>query len=95
MEENNLRKSLIFNKDEYDIKYQTALNKQFDYEKNTLPDSPKYIIDKFPDELVDPFYKCEPVKCYKRNWIKTLVSKKKIRLINQDFDLDLVYIYLI
>jgi hypothetical protein len=92
MEENNLRKSLIFNKDEVDSKYQLALNKQFDYEKNTLPDSFKYQIEEFPDELVDPFYKCEPVSCHKRNWIKSLVSKRKIRLINSDFDLDLVYL---
>ena len=72
-------------------KYKNALNKQFDYEKNDLPDADKYQIEKFSDKLVEPFHKCQPISCYKRNWVKSLVSKKKIRLINNDFDLDLVY----
>ncbi len=95
MEEINFRKSLLINNDEFDSNYKEALKKDFDYEKNSLPQSEKYEIDKFPDDLVEPFHKCEPVSFLKRNYLKSLVSKKKIRLINPDFDLDLVYEYLI
>ena len=90
MEENNLRKSLIFNKDAVDSKYTSALNKQFDYEKNAQPEIEKYAIEHFEDSLADRFFKSEPTSCLKRNWLKCLVSKKKIRLVNNQFDLDLV-----
>lgn len=90
MEENNLRKSLIFNKDFWDPKYNLALTKQFDYEKNNMPIIEKFQLEKFNDELVEPFYKCEKISCYRRNWIKSLISKKKIRFLTKDFDLDLM-----
>lgn len=48
-------------------------------------------LSNFSDELAPRFYKCEPIFCLKRKFIKKIVSKKKIRLINNEFDLDLMY----
>ncbi len=44
----------------------------------------------FLDEFVPRFYKCEPIFCLRKKFIKKIISKKKIRLINKDFDLDLM-----
>ncbi len=44
----------------------------------------------FNDELAPRYYNCEDVPCYKKNYFKAIVSNKRIRLINRDFDLDLM-----
>jgi len=49
-------------------------------------------LNEFNDEFAEPLYKCEEISCLKLNFIKKLVSKKKVRLVNKDFDLDLIYI---
>jgi len=46
--------------------------------------------DKFNDQLAPRYYLCEEVGFYKKNHFKALVSNKRIRLINKQFDLDLV-----
>ena len=47
--------------------------------------------DKFSDELAPRYFRCEQVAFFKKNYFKALISNKRIRLINQNFDLDLVY----
>lgn len=90
MVENSMRISLLQSKNENEKKYKDLIEKEFDYEKNTFVENEKYNCEKFNDKLVDKFYKCEPVNCFKTNFIKKLVSKQKIRFISKDFDLDLV-----
>ena len=68
----------------------------FDYEidtyiKNKL-NSIINSLNKFPDNLVNRYYKCESIPFYYKKCIKSLVSKKKIRLQKGKFDLDLCYI---
>jgi hypothetical protein len=91
MEENTLRNSLILTKDEQEKKYKKAVELNFDYEKN----STKFMeeegkIDTFKDSLAEKLYNCENVNFLKKNFVKSLVSKQKIRFTNQMFDLDLM-----
>ena len=46
--------------------------------------------DHFDDEIVEKFYRCKNISFYKKNWLKSLISKNKIRFTNNKFDLDLV-----
>lgn len=46
--------------------------------------------DKFNDQLAPRYHLCEEVAFFKKNYFKALVSNKRIRLINKQFDLDLV-----
>jgi hypothetical protein len=87
--EKSKRESLLQTKDEIEKKYAAKLNYEFDYEinKNTKSEGN----DALNDEFVDRFYKCEDISLLKRQWIKKLVSKNKIRLVNNEFDLDLMY----
>jgi hypothetical protein len=78
MEENMLRHSLVSSKDEMDSKYKKTAKKVFDYEKNTSLNEEKYKVDVFNDCLVQPFYNCESVSIFKKNFIKSLVSKGAI-----------------
>jgi hypothetical protein len=91
MEENTLRNSLILTKDEQEKKYKKAVELNFDYEKN----STKFMeeegkIDTFKDSLAETLYNCENVNFLKKNFVKSLISKQKIRFTNQMFDLDLM-----
>ena len=77
------------------LKSKTLFDLKFDYEIDTYINnlSEKIIsINSFPDNLVPPKYKCEPISCWDRKYIKSIVSKKKIRLQKKNFDLDLSYI---
>ncbi len=58
--------------------------------ENENQDSPtQNNLNFYLDELAERFYKCEPIFWMKKKFIKKYISKKKIRLINKDFDLDL------
>jgi len=46
--------------------------------------------DRFNDQLAPRYFRSEEVAFYKKNHFKALVSNKRIRLINKEFDLDLV-----
>jgi hypothetical protein len=85
--EKSKRESLLTTKTEVEIKYAGKLDLQFDYEINkTKLDDMKDL----NDEFVDRFYKCETINFFRRQWVKKLVSKNKIRLVNNEFDLDLM-----
>ena len=83
----NKKEALLLSKEEIDRKYNNKLNFTFDYEINNYNLQEIECID---DQLADKFYKCETINILKRKWIKKLVSKNKIRLINSEFDLDLM-----
>ncbi len=89
--EKTLRQSLLAVKDEIDKKYEKKLELKFDYEINNYNSGD---IEDIGDALVERFYKCEQINILKRKWVKKLVSKNKIRLVNTDFDLDLMYYYI-
>ncbi len=90
MEEKSMKISLLKSRDEADYKYKDLINKDFDYEKNVYKENENINSNKFDDSLASRYYLCENICFMKRNLIKGLVSKKKIRMINKDFDLDLV-----
>lgn len=94
---NILQDSFIKSKDPQEIKYKKYADYEFDYEINTYDlekeeENSMFKIEKFPDELAPKFYKCEKINVLNRKWIKTIVSRNKIRLVNSKFDLDLMYI---
>jgi hypothetical protein len=84
--EKSKRESLLATKSEIEIKYAGKLDLQFDYEVCQKGES----VNEVGDEFVDRFFKCETISYFRRQWIKKLVSKNKIRLVNNDFDLDLM-----
>ena len=93
MEETSLRSSLVNTKSDEEKKYIKAVNLNFDYQKNHLElinFEKLNLLEKFSDNLVDKLYNCEKVSIFKKNFIKGLVSKKKIRFTNNLFDLDLM-----
>ena len=69
---------------------------RFDYEiDNVLFSSNDDRIPKensFPDELVPKYYKCEEISLCSKKILKAIISKQKIRMQKNSFDLDLVYI---
>jgi len=75
-----------------------SLNKKETFDKvinssddcNDLKDKIQNDLNNYFDELAPRFYKCEPIFFYKKNFLKKMISKKKIRLINSEFDLDLM-----
>lgn len=69
------------------FKLEKPQNNNIDFSKE---EKISYCLDSFKDELAPRYYKCEPICCLKKKLFKGLVSKKKIRLINKDFDLDLM-----
>ncbi len=81
------RQSLLILKDEIDKKYDKKLEMKFDYEISNYNSAG---VDDIDDSLIQRFYKCEDINTLKRKWIKKLVSKNKIRLVNSEFDLDLM-----
>ena len=81
------RQSLLVIKDEIDKKYDKKLEMKFDYEISNYNSAD---IEDIGDGLVERFYKCEDINILKRKLIKKLVSKNKIRLVNSEFDLDLM-----
>ena len=48
--------------------------------------------NKFPDEEVERYYKCESDSICSKNCIKEIVSEGRIRMHRRNYDLDLVYI---
>ncbi len=46
--------------------------------------------DKFDDQLATRYFRSEKVSFYKKNYLKAIISRKRIRLITNEFDLDLV-----
>jgi hypothetical protein len=88
--EQSKRESLLATKEEIEKKYSGKLDLQFDYEVNKFKANEFKDTD-IGDEFVDRFYKCETISFFRRKWIKKLVSKNKIRLVNNEFDLDLMY----
>ena len=48
--------------------------------------------DSFPDNLVEKYYKCEPISIFNRRCLKEMVSEGRIRMHRRNYDLDLVYI---
>lgn len=50
------------------------------------------IRDSFPDNLVEKYYKCEPISIFNRRCLKEIVSEGRIRMHRRNYDLDLVYI---
>jgi hypothetical protein len=90
--EKTLRQSLLAVKDEIDKKYEKKLELKYDYEINNYNSGE---IEDIGDALVERLYKCENINILKRKWIKKLVSKNKIRLVNSEYDLDLMYSTLI
>jgi hypothetical protein len=83
----NKKESLLLSKEDIDKKYNNKLNFTFDYEINNYN---LQEIEYLNDQLAEKFYKCETVNVLKRKWMKKLVSKNKIRLVNKQFDLDLM-----
>jgi hypothetical protein len=69
--------------DEKDPKQTFLLNKN--NEKQTFLDS-----ERFHDEIVEKFYRCKEISFAKKNWLKSIISKQKIRFRNNKFDLDLM-----
>lgn len=49
-----------------------------------------YNHENFNDEFAPLNFKCEDVPFYKKNFFKALISNKRSRLINNEFDLDLM-----
>ena len=68
----------------------------FDYEIDKPINSNIYskieYSDHFPDEIVEKFYKCEPISIFYRLCLKEIVSEGRIRMHKRNFDLDLSYI---
>ena len=68
----------------------------FDYEIDKPIDPNIYkrieLSDSFPDNLVEKYYKCEPISIFNRRCLKEIVSEGRIRMHKRNFDLDLVYI---
>ena len=68
----------------------------FDYEIDKPIDSNIFkkieSADSFPDNLVEKYYKCEPISIFSRRCLKEIVSEGRIRMHRRNFDLDLVYI---
>ena len=68
----------------------------FDYEIDKPIDSNIFkkieSADTFPDNLVEKYYKCEPISIFSRRCLKEIVSEGRIRMHRRNFDLDLVYI---
>ena len=48
--------------------------------------------DSFHDNLVEKYYKCEPISIFNRRCLKEIVSEGRIRMHRRNYDLDLVYI---
>ena len=67
------------------------IDKENDFEFNPIFNKFKNFNNKkFNDQLAPRFYRCEDVKCYKKNYLKAMISNKRIRFLNNNFDLDLV-----
>lgn len=46
--------------------------------------------EKIIDELVEKYFRCKSISFYRKNCLKSFVSKQKVRFQNNKFDLDLV-----
>ena len=67
--------------------------KDFDFDREEIINKYKDLnSDKFNDSLAPRYYKCEKIPFYQKNHFKAMISNKRIRLINKDFDLDLMYL---
>lgn len=90
----NLSNKKYFNTDESVITERLSENfvqKEYEYDCNAILEKLKKInVEKFSDELAPINYRCENVPFYKKNYLKALVSNKRTRLINNQFDLDLM-----
>jgi hypothetical protein len=68
----------------------------FDYEIDKPIDPNIYkkieLTESFPDNLVEKYYKCEPISIFNRRCLKEIVSEVRIRMHRRNYDLDLVYI---
>ena len=68
----------------------------FDYEIDKPIDQNIYkkieLTESFPDNLVEKYYKCEPISIFNRRCLKEIVSEGRIRMHRRNYDLDLVYI---
>jgi len=68
----------------------------FDYEIDKPIDPNIYkkieLTESFPDNLVEKYYKCEPISIFNRRCLKEIVSEGRIRMHRRNYDLDLVYI---
>lgn len=86
-----MRESLIKCNSDMNKLYSKLSVYQFDYEVNTYQENgTEERNDVFCDDLAPRFYKCEKIGFFQRKWLKSLVSKNKIRLINKQYDLDLM-----
>ncbi len=99
---NELKETLIPSQSKYEVEYKEKFALAFDYEINNLSGNVDDIFsfkvgekqinlttNKF-DEIVEKYYRCKILPCYRRNWIKGMVSKNTIRFTNMKFDLDLM-----
>ena len=73
-----------------DQKKKISENENNNTEYNNINNKLLNNLENFSDEFAPRFYKCENVFCLKKKYIKSIISKNKIRLINKDFDLDLM-----
>jgi hypothetical protein len=90
MDKNSLRESFVKFSNSVDKKYKEALEYEYDYERDPIKEENLNELSRFPDEFAPRFYKCEDIGICRKKWMKGLVSKNKIRLINRDYDLDLM-----
>jgi hypothetical protein len=102
---NSINENLIKEDEEENIINRLSLTEEkdsgvyyndFDYEIDKPIDSNIYkkleYSDSFPDNLVEKYYKCEPISIINRRCLKEIVSEGRIRMHKRNFDLDLVYI---
>ena len=102
---NSINENLIKEDDEENIINRISLTEEkdtgvyyndFDYEIDKPIDANIFkkiqFSDSFPDNLVEKYYKCEPISILSRRCLKEIVSEGRIRMHKRNFDLDLVYI---
>ena len=102
---NSINENLIKEEEEENIINRLSLTEEkdsgvcyndFDYEIDKPIDTNIYkkidYSDSFPDNLVEKYYKCEPISIFNRRCLKEIVSEGRIRMHKRNFDLDLAYI---
>ena len=102
---NSINENLIKEDEEENIINRISLTEEkdtgvyyndFDYEIDKPIDANIFkkiqFSDSFPDNLVEKYYKCEPISILSRRCLKEIVSEGRIRMHKRNFDLDLVYI---